>query len=111
MAAILTAPAPVRVLPTRDEAREMLRHPGVAATAIVMIGLVVLSFVGAVVFLSYNEKPTEAIGLLVITPVIGLLLALLNKLHTVQQQTNGTTNRLLDAALPAPAAPTQEVAP
>ena len=88
-------------LPTRQEITNMLRHPIVAGLAVFMAGLVVLGAIGSITFLAFNGKGTEAIGGLVLG-ILGLVLGRINgRLHKIDAQTNGTTSRLLDAALPA----------
>lgn len=96
---VSTYPTLPRILPTRAEVYEMLRHPAVACMAIVGATLVLMSFVGAVTFLAYSGKSPEALGFIVITPLFGLLTAVLINVRHVKDQTNGTQTRLLDAAL------------
>lgn len=74
----------------------MLRHPGVMIAAIAGATLVLLSAIAGIVILAYAGKGTEAVGALLLG-VLGLVLAQLQK---IKHQTNGTTTRLLDAALP-----------
>ncbi len=84
----------------------MFERTSVVISAIVAVTLMVLSFVSALTFLAYKGKTTETLAFVVITPIVGLLVAVLRKLSKVEQQaaqiqhqTNGTTTRLLDAAL------------
>lgn len=86
----------------------MLERPAVAITAIVAATLLLLSFVSALTFLAYTGHSTETLAFVIITPVVGLLVALLRKMgrieekaSQIQHQTNGNTSRLLDAVLPA----------
>lgn len=90
----------------------MLQRPSVLITAILAAAFTVVSFVAAITFLAYNGRGTEALAAAVITPVIGLLVAILNRQSRlesqttqIQHQTNGTTGRLLDAVLPTPTDP------
>jgi len=73
----------------------MLAHPAVAFAAVIGATLVVLGALAGIVFLAYNGKGTEAIGAL----LLGVLGLVLGRLRKIDHQTNGTTSRLLDAAL------------
>jgi len=86
----------------------MFSRTSVVVTAIVAGTLVILSFVGALTFLAYKGKATETLAFVLIAPIVGLLIALTRKMAKLEQQaaqiqhqTNGTTTRLLDAALPS----------
>jgi len=84
---------------------EMLRHPAVAVTAILAGLLLLLSLVGAITFLAYTGKGTEALTGAIVVPLIGVLVSFANRLAKIEKNTNGTNTRLLDAALPTPASP------
>lgn len=74
----------------------MLNNPWVAALTVFMAGLVVLAALGAITYLAHEGRGTEAIGAL----ILGVLGLVIGRLRKIESQTNGTTSRLLDAALP-----------
>ena len=72
-------------------------HPVVLGVAIVCATFVLLGALGGIVYLAYAGKGTEAVGAL----LLGVLGLVLGQLQKIKHQTNGTTSRLLDAALPS----------
>ncbi len=84
----------------------MLSRASVAVAAIIGAVVVIVSFVGALTLLALNDKTSEVLVALVVTPVVGLLIAVLRKMtrldertSQIQHQTNGTNTRLLDKVL------------
>jgi len=77
----------------------MLRSPGVAITAIVCGTLVVLGALAGVVYLAATDHGTEAIGALLLGPVVILLGVILGHVKSIKAATNGTNTRLLDSVL------------
>lgn len=92
--------SPTLALPTKQELRAMLSRPSVVITLALCVTAVILSFVGAITYLAATGKGTEALGALVIVPVIGFMVTTIGRLSKIEKATNGTTTRLLDHALP-----------
>lgn len=90
----------------------MLDRTSVIITAIIATAAVLMAFVAGLVVLALNGHSTEALTLAVVGPVIGVMVAFVNRLSALKEQvaqvqhnTNGTTHRLLDAVLPTPTDP------
>ena len=81
-------PAMIRVtIPTRQEIRTaMLTRPSIAVAAIAAATLVVLGFVTAIVILAVNDKSTEGLVLAVVTPVLGMLVSVMNRVRSIESK-------------------------
>lgn len=95
-------PAVPRVLPTSGEWRAMFTRPAVLITAIICMTVVVLSALGGTVYLAANGHGTEAILSLVGALNLGGIVAIWQKVRSVEANTNGTMTKLTDAAIKSP---------
>jgi len=74
-------------IPTRQEIRTaMLTRPSIAVAAIAAATLVVLGFVTAIVILAVNDKSTEGLVLAVVTPVLGMLVSVMNRVRSIESK-------------------------
>jgi hypothetical protein len=64
----------------------MLTRPSIAITAIVAVTFLVLGFVGAVVFLVWHDKSTEALTFAIVTPLVGVLVSVLNRVRSIENK-------------------------
>jgi hypothetical protein len=79
------------------------RYPvPVVIAAIITFGIITVSLVLGLVYLAGTGHSTEAITSFFGAGNIGALLYLAARLRSIEQQTNGTQSKLLDAALKSP---------
>lgn len=69
---------------TREEVRAAMNRTSVLITAIVCALIAFLGLVGGVVYLVSRGTDATAIGILVVTPVIGLLALLFRRIGAVE---------------------------
>lgn len=69
----------------------MLSRTAVAVTAIISATLVVLAFVAALTFLAWSGKGTEALTVALVTPVVAVLVSILQRVKTVERRTDPLT--------------------
>jgi hypothetical protein len=83
----VSAPAGIILrVPTRREIRTMLTRTGIAITAIIAVTVVLLGFVGAIVFLVWHDKSTEALTFAVVTPLIGMLVSVMGRVRSIESK-------------------------
>lgn len=72
--------------------------------AIVMSGLVLLGVLGALVFLIYSGRSTDAVSNLFNAAQLGAVIYAIAEIRGVKANTNGVQAKLIDAAIASPAA-------
>jgi hypothetical protein len=83
----VSAPAGIILrVPTRREIRAMLTRPSIAIAAIIAITVVIVAFVGAIAFLVWHEKSTEALTLVVVGPFMAALVAVMSRLRSIESK-------------------------
>jgi hypothetical protein len=76
-------------IPTRQELRAiMITRPSVLITTIVCGTLVLLAFVGALVFLTFNGRGTEALTVAVVAPIVGMLVSVSQRVQRIERHTS-----------------------
>lgn len=73
-------------------------HPVLLGFLAFLATVVVVSAIGAVVYLAAHDKGTEAVGAL----LLGLVGVVLARTGRIQRQTDGTTAKLVDAVIQSP---------
>jgi len=74
-------------LPSMREMRAAaMNRPSVMITGLLCATVIVLAFVGSIVFLALNDRSTEALTITVVTPLVGALVAILSRQKDTQRQ-------------------------
>ena len=80
-----TRPGIVMRFPTRTEVRAMLfSDRRVVLAAIVAGTLIILAFIAALTFLAWQDRGTEALTVALVTPVVGVLVSILQRVKATE---------------------------
>lgn len=74
----------------------MLTRPSIAIAAITAITVVLLAFVAAVVVLAMNGKSTEALTFAIVTPIVGMLVSVMNRVRSIESKVDAATTTTVD---------------
>lgn len=72
-------------LPTRSEWQAYMRDRAVVITMIICVTLMILGFVGALVYLAVSGHSSEALTAAVIGPLVGVLVGQMTRLKSLEQ--------------------------
>lgn len=76
----------------------MLASPRVAIAAIIAVTVVIVAFVASVVFLVWHDKSTEALTFAIVTPLVGVLVSVLNRVRSIESKVDAVASSNGDGA-------------
>ena len=70
----------------------MLTRPAIVIAAIIAATVVIVAFVAGIVILSWNGKSTEALAIVVATPIVSALVSMLSRLCAIESKVDAAAN-------------------